>query len=82
MNNNNHENFTTSDLALAATVSLWYPLQSVEHKLGTTRAIFVFIASHEVDGIVEKYWKRELAVEPRQYFDQLKAIKSRLYADQ
>jgi hypothetical protein len=73
--------FSTADLALATTVSIWFPLQQVDKK-NPRRALFTFERSKELDELVDKYWKRELQVEPRQYFDQLKSLKARLYSNE
>lgn len=77
----NENVFSTSDLALATTISIWCQLQDVD-KQNPHRAFFIFNRSKQLDELVDKYWKRELAVEPRQYFDQLKSLKARLYSNE
>jgi hypothetical protein len=77
----NENAFSTHDLALAATISIWFPLQLLV-KTNPHRAMFIFNRSKELDELVEKYWKKELRIEPRQYFDQLKSVKARLYSDE
>lgn len=74
------ESFSTSDLALSTAISLWFPLQEIDKSQNPRRALFIFSRSNELDEIVDKYWKKELLVEPRQYFEQLKALKGRLYS--
>ncbi len=48
--------------------------------------IFVFVRiiqmNRKLDELLEVYWKRELKVEPQTYFNQLKAIKARLYSEE
>ncbi len=72
--------FTTSDLALVTAISLSYPIETIE-KQNPRKAQFIFIRNKQLDELVDKYWKKELLVEPRQYFDQLKAIKTQLYSN-
>lgn len=72
--------FSTFDLALATAISVWFPLQEVDKSQNPHRALFVFNRSSELNELVDKYWKKELLVEPRQYFEQLKALKGRLYS--
>ena len=77
----NENTFSTSDLALATTLSIWCQLEQVD-KSNPHRALFIFSRSQKLDEVVDKYWKRELSVEPRQYFDQLKSLKARLYSNE
>jgi len=75
--NNNHE-YQTSDLACASALSLFFPLYDVD-KRDTRRAYFIFERTNELEKIVAKFQRQELKVEPRAYFDQIKALKTRLY---
>lgn len=70
--------YQTADLACAAALSLFLPLESLD-KTNPRRAYFVFKKSRELDELLEAFWNRTLTVEPRAYFDQLKALKTRLY---
>ena len=79
MNINHWTNeYQTSDLACAAVLSLFLPLQDVD-KRDPRRAHFLFERTAELESIVAEYQRRELQVEPRAYFDQIKALKTRLY---
>jgi len=79
MNINNQTNeYRTSDLACASALSLFLPLCDVD-KRDTRRAYFIFERTDELEKIVAKFQRRELRVEPRAYFDQIKALKTRLY---
>ena len=78
-----HENenvFSTFDLALATVITLWHPVVDIDKSQNPHRALFIFKRSKKLDDTVNKYWKRELLVEPRLYFEQLKTLKGRLYA--
>ena len=75
---NNQKNYKTSDLCLATVISLSLPLQGLE-RLGSGKAYFIFEHTDELDGLLERYWKRDLTTDPQMFFQQLKLIKSRLY---
>ena len=70
--------YQTSDLACASALSLFLPLYDVD-KRDTRRAYFIFERTDELETIVAKFQRQELKVEPRAYFDQIKALKTRLY---
>lgn len=70
--------YQTTDLACAAALSLFLPVEAID-KTNPRRAYFVFRKSEELDRLLEAFWSRQLKVESRAYFDQLKALKTRLY---
>ncbi|MBP8961081.1 hypothetical protein KBG31_02570 [Patescibacteria group bacterium] len=72
--------YSTSDLALTTAISLWYPIEAID-KTNPHKATFLFRRDEKLDELLELYWKRELKVEPQLYFQQLKAIKTRLYSE-
>lgn len=72
--------YRTTDLALAATLSLRYPIEFIERG-NPQKASFVFLRNEGLDKVVEMYWRREMQVEPQAYFDQLKLIKARIYSE-
>lgn len=71
--------YKTSDLALTAVLSLFYPIESVD-STDPRRTCFVFRSSKELDELIESYWNGNLKIEPQRYFTQLKNIKTRIYA--
>lgn len=70
--------YQTSDLACAAAISLFVQLEDVD-KNDPRRAQFIFARTPELEDIIAEFQKRQLSVEPRAYFDQIKALKTRLY---
>jgi hypothetical protein len=78
LNINNY--YTTSDLALATAVSLCFPIDAIDRQ-NPRKASFLFKRNEKLDELIETYWKRELKIEPQEYFNQLKAIKARLYSE-
>lgn len=70
--------YQTSDLACAAAISLFVQLEDLD-KNDPRRAQFIFARTPELEDIVAEFQKRQLSVEPRAYFDQIKALKTRLY---
>ncbi len=81
MNIKSTEFFISSDLSLIATASLFFPILDID-KTNPRKAEFVFKRTQKLDDLIDRYWKKELLVEPRQYFDQLKSLKARLYANE
>lgn len=72
--------YSTPDLALAAAISLWYPVETID-RTNPSKAVFLFKRDKNLDKLVENFWKQELRIEPQAYFSQLKIIKSRLYGE-
>jgi Domain of unknown function (DUF5659) len=70
--------YQTSDLACAAALSLYFPLEHVD-KTDPRRAYFIFARTTKLDATLDEYQKQTLRVKPRAYFDQVKALKTRLY---
>lgn len=75
-----YSTYSTFDLSLATAISLWFPIDAID-KQNPRKASFLFKRNEKLDQIVELYWKRELKIEPQEYFNQLKAIKARLYSE-
>lgn len=75
----NENQYKTSDLPLATVLSLFSPIESIDSS-DKRRVFFVFKQSQELDKLIKKYWDRELKIEPQEYFNQLKIIKSRIYS--
>ncbi|MHB8276494.1 MAG: DUF5659 domain-containing protein [Candidatus Humimicrobiaceae bacterium] len=70
--------YSTSDLALAAAVSLYYPIKSIDKK-NPSKVYFIFEKDKKFDLIVECYWRSDLKVDPQKYFNSIKALKNRIY---
>ncbi len=68
----------TADLSLAAAILLFHPLEGIDRK-DDRRSDFIFKRTSELDGLIERYWRREMRIDPKAYFDALRAIKARLY---
>jgi len=72
--------FSSSDLALVCTISLWYPIDAIDRQ-NPRKACFRFKRDKKFDELIKAYWERALKIEPQEYFNQLKAIKARLYSE-
>lgn len=70
--------YKTSDLGLAALLSLYYPIDAID-KADSQKVQFLFKRGEQLDKLVEAYWRQETKVETQAYFNQLRFIKSRLY---
>jgi len=78
---NKDDFYKTSDLALAVVISLFYPIEKVD-KTDSGKAYFCFKRSEKLEQLIQNYWKQELKIEPQNYFNQLKIVKARLYANE
>lgn len=80
-NENKAELFTTYNLNFSAVlVACGFKLQQVEKRLDS-KALFCFENSSKLQDINNRYWKKELEIEPQLLFDSLKFLKNRLYSD-
>jgi hypothetical protein len=69
------------DLGLsAALASLGFEVQEIEHN-ASGQAYFIFIKTDELERAVSAYWADTLEVRARHYFDAIKMLKSRIYAE-
>lgn len=71
--------YSTTNLALATTLSLWLPLEGIDKSSGSQRANFLFAKSNQLEKLITSFWKGDLRVEPQSFFNKLKAVKTRLY---
>lgn len=78
---NDSEIYKTSDLSLAsALLTLGYQIQEIEKNSITSRATFLIKRDSELDGLIQLYFTGQLKVEPLNYFNNLKNLKTRLYS--
>lgn len=78
---NEQDFFTTYNLNFSAVlVAHGVKLLRVDKGLGT-KSLFCFENTTKIQSINDKYWKKELLVEPQLLFDSLKFLKNRLYSD-
>ncbi len=74
-----NEYYETRDICLAAVLQcLRNPVIAVEWQ-EDGRATFFFDDAASCHKIVEEFWLFHLKVEPRTFFNSLKAVKARLY---
>lgn len=78
---NEKDFYKTADLALAAAISLFYPIEAINRQ-NPRKAQFVFKREGGLDELIEAYWKGELRVNPQAYFNALRIIKARLYGEE
>jgi hypothetical protein len=73
--------FTTNDLGLsAALLCADFELVSLD-KANPRRVLFIFRRTLDIEVIANSYFSDHLRVSARSFFDQLKALKSRLYSE-
>jgi hypothetical protein len=69
------------DLGLAAAlVSVGFEMKQTSYD-NSGRAYFIFVQSVELDNAVNAYWTDALNVRARKYSDNIKMLKSRIYAE-
>ena len=71
--------FSTFDLGLATVLSLSFPIESL-NKSNSKKVEFVFKRQPGLDELVQRYWAKDLSVEPQLLFSNLKHLKNRLYS--
>lgn len=76
------EVFGSSDLAQVATLAMHFPIEAMDRRGKTGKVSFFFKRCAELDALLEGYWRGELRVEPKAFFNQVKIIKSRLYGQE
>ena len=74
--------YKTADLALVAVLLLFIPdsLEVVDRG-NPHKVLFRFGKSPDLDSLVKRYWSRELQVEPQAFFNEVKQVKVRIYAE-
>ena len=74
-----NQQIKVSDLALAASISIYYPIEAIDRPPNSNRCFFLFEKNEELKTLIDNYHKGEMRVEPARFFNQIKIIKSRLY---
>lgn len=77
--NQHNRDFRTADLALTAALCVSGFVVGEIDKVSPQRSVFVFEDGEELREAVNQYWRKELRVEPQDYFNQLKTLKARIY---
>ncbi|OGG04880.1 hypothetical protein A2Z33_06275 [Candidatus Gottesmanbacteria bacterium RBG_16_52_11] len=74
-----NKTYTSTDLSLVGYISLFSPILSVD-KTNPKKVSFSFSKDSEVEKLLDLFWSGQARVEPNDYFNQLKQIKSRIYS--
>lgn len=78
----NKHYYQTSDLSLATTISLFQPIEEIDRSTNPRKALFIFRKTPELEKLVDQYFRNELKISPQTYFNQLRVVKARLYANE
>ena len=73
--------YQCADLGLTVVLSLYFPIISINRQANSKKAYFSFEQTKELSNLIQTYWRGELRIEPKTYFDQLRTIKARLYSE-
>lgn len=76
---NHKEDFRTADLSLTAALCVARFIVKDVERVDPKRSIFIFEKSQELLEEVDKYWRKEMRLEPQDFFYQLKVLKARIY---
>jgi len=77
----NNDLYFTSDLSLTTTISLFFPIETIDRS-NPRKALFIFQNTKELQKLVDEYYRNEIKVSPQVYFNQLRVVKARLYANE
>ncbi len=77
----NENYYQTSDLSLATTISLFCPIEDIDRS-NPRKAIFIFRKTPELEKLIDQYFRNEIKISPQTYFNQLRVVKARLYANE
>ncbi len=76
---NNKKLFSTTDFNTIVVLSYFnYKIEKMD-KENPKRTIFYFKIDKNLEIILNRFWKKELLVEPLVFFSLIKEIKSRIY---
>jgi hypothetical protein len=76
---NENDFFQTTDMALIASLyHFGYKIDAID-KRNPSRVIFLVRRDKKLDELVQGFWEHSLKVDPLNYFNSLKEIKTRLY---
>jgi hypothetical protein len=76
---NENDFFKTSDLPLAGCLYFFgYIIESID-KNDPARVEFSFQRDNELDELVQRYWSKQVQVEPIGFFYSIKELKTRIY---
>lgn len=78
----NYKQYKTFDMALAsALVAYGFGITNIERTQYGGKVSFIFDHRDGLDETIQTYWADELKINPRTYFDAMKHIKTRMYAE-
>jgi len=77
-NKKNIDDYITSDLALASALCTYYSVKTINRN-NPNKVFFIFQKDKNFDLIVERYWRGDLKIEPKLYFQNIKILKTRIY---
>ena len=77
----NKHYYQTSDLSLATTISLFSPIEDIDRS-NPRKAVFIFRKTPELEKLIDQYFRNEIKISPQTYFNQLRVVKARLYANE
>lgn len=76
--------FRTPEFPLAVCLlHFGFPVETFDKDANNpTKLTFVFLRNEELEKVVEKFWKKELVIEPTAFYNISRELKSRMRADE
>lgn len=69
--------FWTTDVALAAALTLKYLIEEIDDTI-PNKVAFGFIETPDLEQYVRKFWNKELSVEPQAFYNEILMIRKRI----
>lgn len=74
-----NSNFETTDFCLASTLAcIGFLLEKVD-RTNPERAIFIFSKNNKLEKAIEKFWRKEMRVDPLAFNAAQRELKNRIY---
>lgn len=72
--------YKTTDLPLCAVLCcLGYQFINIDRS-NPSKVVFEFKQDERIEQIINEYWSKAIKIEPLDFFNQLKALKARIYS--
>jgi hypothetical protein len=74
--------YYTNDISLSASLlCLGFELEMIDKK-DRSKSVFVFKKTDELNQAIKNYWSNKLSLNPKDFFNCLKELKTRIYSSE
>ena len=72
--------YQTTDILIATCLTFFgFQIEKLE-RMGETRSVFFFTRNEDLEACVESFHRKELQIEPQEFYFNMKTIKSRIHS--